>query len=65
MKQRTHLDWLNEINRLQGRTEVAAKIERERELTERIKELERENKHLRNELENKKRDLRYARKDAK
>ena len=59
MKQRTHLSWVNEINRLQGRTEVAAKIEKESELNERIKELEKENKSLRDELDNKRRDLNY------
>lgn len=65
MKQRTHLDWVNEINRIQGRGEVAQRLEKERELQERIKQLEKENKRLRDELENKKRDLRYASKDAK
>lgn len=65
MKQRTHLDWVNEINRIQGRGQVAQRLEKERELQERINQLEKENKHLRNELENKKRDLKYARKDTK
>jgi len=64
MKQRTHLDWVNEINRLQGRGQVAVKLERERDLLERIETLEKENKQLKNELENKKRDLRFARKDS-
>tara|TARA_A200000113_G_scaffold213568_1_gene216090 strand:+ start:118 stop:315 length:198 start_codon:yes stop_codon:yes gene_type:complete len=65
MKQRTHLDWVNEINRLQGRGQVAVKLERERDLLERIGTLEKENKQLKNELENKKRDLNYAKRNAK
>ncbi len=65
MKQRTHLDWVNEINRLQGRGQVAVKLERERDLLERIETLEKENKQLKNELENKKRDLNYAKRNAK
>ena len=64
MKQRTHLDWINEINRVQGRSHIVERTERERKLTERIAELERENKQLKNELENKKQDLRFARKDS-
>ena len=52
MKQRTHLDWINEINRVQGRGHIVERTERERKLTERIAELERENKQLKNELEN-------------
>lgn len=65
MKQRTHLDWVNEINRLQGRGQVAVKLERERDVLERIETLEKENKQLKNELENKKRDLNYAKRNAK
>jgi hypothetical protein len=60
MKQRTHLDWVNEINRLQGRNHVAVRTEKERQLNERIDELEKENRQLRNELDNKKRDLKYS-----
>lgn len=59
MTQRTNLDWLNEINRLQGRGQIAQKFEKERELDQRITELVKENKKLKNDLENKTRELKY------
>ena len=60
MKQRTHLDWLNEINRLQGRSQVAVRLEKEQKLIERIRELERDNKKLKNDVENKDRKIKYT-----
>jgi uncharacterized protein YlxW (UPF0749 family) len=57
MTQRTNLDWLNEINRLQGRGQIAQRFEKERELDQRIAELVKENKKLKNDLENKTREL--------
>ena len=65
MKPRTHLDWLNEINRIQGRSHVAVRLEKEQKLLERISELELENKKLKNQLENKSRDVKYANKQLK
>ena len=60
MRPRTNLDWMNEINRLQGRTQVAVRLEKEQKLIERVNELELENKKLKNQLENKTRDVKYA-----
>jgi hypothetical protein len=57
MTQRTNLDWLNEINRLQGRGQIAHQFEKERELNQRIVDLVKENKKLKNDLENKTREL--------
>lgn len=64
MNQRTHLSWVNEINRLQGRSQVAARFEKEKEMSDYIKELEKENKSLKTELDNKTRDLNYLKRQV-